>query len=47
MTVLGFDNITYGFVLTQGIPEGILGILVAVSALIGIFGSIVYPLLRR
>ena len=26
MTVLGFDNITYGYAFTQGVPEFVLGI---------------------
>ena len=47
MTVLGFDNITYGFVLTQGVPESVLGILVALSALIGVMGSTAYPFIRK
>lgn len=47
MTVLGFDNITYGFVLTQGIPESVLGVLVALSALLGVLGSAAYPFIRK
>ena len=33
MTVLGFDNITYGFILQQCVTESILGALVGVSAI--------------
>jgi len=47
MTVLGFDNITYGFVLMQGVPHAALGVLVGVSALVGVAGSLSYPVIRR
>ena len=47
MTVLGFDNITYGFCMSQCVTESVLGGLVGVSAIIGIFGSLAFPLLRR
>merc|ERR550519_994845 len=46
MTVLGFDNITYGYCLMQNVPEAVLGILVSVSALVGVAGSVAYPWLR-
>jgi len=46
LTVLGFDNITYGYCLMQGVPEMVLGILVGVSALVGVAGSLAYPCLR-
>ena len=47
MTVLGFDNITYGFCLSQCVTEGLLGILVGVSAFIGILGSLSFPYIRK
>jgi len=47
MTVLGFDNITYGYAIIQKVPEFILGILVAVSAVVGVLGSVAYPLLKK
>merc|ERR1719419_1199921 len=47
MTVLGFDNITYGYCLLQGVPHAVLGILVGISALVGVAGSLAYPALRR
>ena len=47
MTVLGFDNVTYGYILTQGIPESVLGILVTVSALVGAIGSMAFPVIRK
>merc|ERR1712038_853287 len=46
LTVLGFDNITYGFCLLQGVPHAALGILVGVSALVGVLGSLSYPPIR-
>ena len=47
MTVLGFDNITYGFCLQQCVTESILGALVGVSAIFGVSGSIMFPFLRK
>ena len=40
MTVLGFDNITWGYSLLQCVPEWVLGVLVAVSGFMGILGKI-------
>jgi len=47
MTVLGFDNITYGFCLLQGVPHAALGVLVGVSAVVGVAGSLAYPPIRK
>jgi len=47
MTVLGFDNITYGFCLQQCVTESVVGALVGVSAVIGVLGSISFPFLRK
>jgi len=47
MTVLGFDNITYGYCLRQCVTESILGGLVAGSAIFGVSGSLSFPVLRR
>jgi len=47
MTVLGFDSITWGYSLIQCVPEWVLGILVAVSGVFGIVGSITFPLVRK
>jgi len=47
LTVLGFDNITYGFCLLQGVPHAALGVLVGVSALVGVLGSLAYPPIRK
>lgn len=43
MTVLGFDSITMGYSYSQGVPESILGILLAVGAAIGLLGSVAFP----
>lgn len=47
MTVLGFDNITYSYIIMQDISEALLGAIVAVSAIVGVIGSATYPLLRK
>lgn len=47
MTVLGFGNITYGFCMAQCVSESLLGALVGVSAVVGICGSLTFPLLRK
>lgn len=47
MTVLGFDNITYGYCLRLCVTESILGVLVGVSAIFGVSGSLSFPHLRK
>ena len=47
MTVLGFDNITYGYCLHQCVTESVLGALVGVSAVFGVLGSITFPVMRK
>ena len=47
MTVLGFDNITYGYCLQQCVHESVLGTLVGAGAVIGVLGSISFPYLRK
>ncbi|KAJ8313529.1 hypothetical protein KUTeg_008090 [Tegillarca granosa] len=47
MTVLGFDNITVGYAYLQGINESLIGILMAVGAVTGLLGTIVYPIIRK
>ena len=47
LTVLGFDAITTGYAYSQGVPESILGILLAVGACMGLLGSIAFPALVR
>ena len=39
--------VTYGYALQQCVRESVLGALVAFSAIVGIFGSITFPLLRK
>ncbi|XP_064118825.1 solute carrier family 40 member 1-like [Macrobrachium nipponense] len=46
MTVLAFDNYSRGFVFESGVSETVLGILTAVASLFGIFGALMYPVLR-
>lgn len=43
LTVLGFDSITMGYAYSQGVPESLLGILLAVGAGIGLLGSVAFP----
>ena len=47
LTVLGFDSITTGYAYSQGLSESMLGILLAVGAVIGILSTVVYPSLVR
>lgn len=47
MTVLGFDSITMGYAYSQGVPESILGILLAAGAGVGLLGSVAFPSLVR
>ena len=47
LTVLGFDNITYGFCLKQCVTEFALSILVGACAMVGVVGSIAFPFIRR
>ena len=47
MTVLGFDSITTGYAYSQGVPESILGILLAVGAGVGLLGSVAFPTFVR
>ncbi len=47
MTVLGFDSITVGFAYSQGVPESILGVLLAAGAAVGLLGSVAFPFFVR
>nr|CAH0102249.1 unnamed protein product [Daphnia galeata] len=47
MTVLGFDSITMGYAYSQGVPESILGILLATGAAVGLLGSVAFPFFVR
>ncbi|XP_063964542.1 solute carrier family 40 protein member 1-like [Lytechinus pictus] len=46
MTVLGFDSITLGYGYSQGMPEYAMGILQALGSITGIFGTMLYPVMR-
>ncbi|BFY97245.1 hypothetical protein BsWGS_00285 [Bradybaena similaris] len=47
MTVLGFDSVTIGYAKMQGVSEGMVGLTMGISALFGIFGTFMYPVMRR
>merc|ERR1719427_2502656 len=47
MTILRYENITYWNCLMQGVPHAALGVLVGISALVGVAGSLAYPYLRN
>ncbi|XP_078408221.1 ferroportin-like [Cetorhinus maximus] len=47
MTVLGFDGITTGYAYAQGISSSVLSILVALSALTGLIGTMFFTILRK
>ena len=43
MTVLGFDSITWGYCLLQGVSESFLGLATAISAGVGVLGARIFP----
>ncbi|XP_075464530.1 ferroportin-like isoform X1 [Ascaphus truei] len=47
MTVLGFDSITVGYAYTQGLSSSVLSILIGVSAIVGILGTMAFTWLQR
>ncbi|XP_041057180.1 solute carrier family 40 member 1-like isoform X2 [Carcharodon carcharias] len=47
MTVLGFDGITTGYAYAQGISSSVLSIMVALSALTGLIGTMFFTILRK
>ncbi|XP_043931283.1 solute carrier family 40 member 1-like [Protopterus annectens] len=47
MTVLGLDGITTGYAYAQGISSSILSIMVALSALTGLLGTVFFRLLKK
>uniref|UniRef100_W5N0P3 Solute carrier family 40 member n=1 Tax=Lepisosteus oculatus TaxID=7918 RepID=W5N0P3_LEPOC len=46
-TVLGFDCITTGYAYTQGISGSLLSLLMGVSAIAGLMGTVIFTKLRR
>ncbi|XP_067854342.1 ferroportin-like [Heptranchias perlo] len=46
-TVLGFDCITTGYAYTQGISGSLLSLLMGVSTIVGLMGTILFTLLRK
>ena len=46
MTVLGFDSITWGYCILQGVSESFLGIATAFSAGVGVVGARLFPCAR-
>ncbi|XP_053327955.1 solute carrier family 40 member 1-like [Spea bombifrons] len=47
MTVLGFDSITVGYAYTQGLSSSVLSILIGVSAIVGILGTVAFTWLQK
>ncbi|KAM4626879.1 ferroportin [Discoglossus pictus] len=47
MTVLGFDSITIGYAHTQGVTSSVLSILIGVSAIVGILGTVAFTWLQK
>ncbi|XP_078539819.1 ferroportin-like [Lissotriton helveticus] len=47
MTVLGFESIATGYAYTQGLSGSVLGILMGLSAIVGILGTVAFTRLQR
>ncbi|OQV16415.1 Solute carrier family 40 member 1 [Hypsibius exemplaris] len=47
MTVLSFNGVTNTYILTQGLSESVISIMMAVGAVTGIAGTFVFPVLRQ
>ncbi|XP_030066115.1 solute carrier family 40 member 1 [Microcaecilia unicolor] len=47
MTVLGFDSVTTGYAYTQGLSSSVLSLLMAISAIAGILGTIAFTQVRK
>ncbi|XP_048389935.1 solute carrier family 40 member 1-like isoform X2 [Stegostoma tigrinum] len=47
MTVLGFDGITTGYAYAQGVSSSVLSIMVALSALTGLIGTMFFTISRK
>ncbi|OCT61384.1 solute carrier family 40 member 1 [Xenopus laevis] len=47
MTVLGFDSITVGYAYTKGLSSSVLSILIGVSAIVGILGTLAFTWFQK
>ncbi|ELU14574.1 hypothetical protein CAPTEDRAFT_161975 [Capitella teleta] len=47
MTVMGFDSVTVGYIIGNGISESEVGIIMALGGLTGILATFIYPCMRR
>lgn len=47
LTVLGFSGVTSSYFLTQGLRIDFIGLFQGVGAIFGVFGTILYPILRK
>lgn len=47
LTVLGFSGVTSSYFLTQGLRNDLIGVFQGVGAIFGVFGTILYPFLRK
>ena len=47
MTVLGFDNITYAYIIAQCVSELVLGVFVGISAVVGVAAAAAFPQLQK
>jgi len=47
MTILSFDQVTNGYVYSQGVPENLLAVAQGVGSLSGILGTLIFPALRN
>ncbi|XP_063285524.1 solute carrier family 40 member 1-like [Pelobates fuscus] len=47
MTVLGFDSITVGYAYTQNLSSSVISILIGISAIVGILGTVAFTWLQK
>ncbi|XP_029461847.1 solute carrier family 40 member 1-like isoform X2 [Rhinatrema bivittatum] len=47
MTVLGFDSVTTGYAYTQGLSVSVLSVLMGISAIVGILGTVIFTWLQK
>ncbi|CAG0921501.1 unnamed protein product, partial [Notodromas monacha] len=46
MTVLGFDNVTTGYMYSQRVPEWLIGAITGVGSIFGVLGALLFPFIR-